>query len=149
MARSQPRNEALYRRAYAREIARGNTETYAKRVASAEARGKSKQQARGHVAQEHRVRAQRAQAAGRLTEADKRWLKAQQKRIGYDRTTEVGRQRWAAAMKAFEGLSPEERFNVKTMQKDREKDTQYAGIYAPMYGDDFTPLYLSSRSGLR
>lgn len=149
MARSQPRNEAVYRAALAREIARGNSQTYARRIASAEARGRTKQQARGHVAQEHRVRAQRAAAAGRLTEADKRWLKAQQKRIGYDRTTEVGRQRWAAAVAAFEALTPDERWGVRVQQNQREKNTDFANIYAPFYGADLTPLYLSSRSGLR
>lgn len=122
---------------------------YRRRVESAERRGLTKQQARGHKPQEHITRAQRAREAGRLTESDKRWLKRQQNRIGYDRTSPEGRQRWAAAVKAFEALTPEERFNVKAMQKDREKNTYYADLYAPMYGAELTPLYLSSRSGLR
>lgn len=124
---------------------------YQARIASYLARhpGATRQEARGKPVHEHIVRAERARAAGKLTEADKRWLKQQQKRIGYERTSEAGRQRWAAAVKAFEALSPEERFNVKAQQQDREKNTFYADLYAPMYGADLTPLYLSSRSGLR
>lgn len=149
MARSRPRNEAVYAASYARERSRGNSEAYSKRIASAEARGISKQRARGHVAREHVVRQQRAVSSGRLTETEKRWLKQQMTRINYTGASEAGKARWAEAVKAFTEMTPEERWQVRVAQQARQKNTGYASVYAPMYGDRLTPMYLSSRSGLR
>ena len=149
MARSRPRNEAVYQAAYARERARGNSEAYSKRIASGEARGISRQRTRGHVEREHVVRAQRAIAAGRLTESDKRWIAQQKARVNYAGASEAGKARFDAAVAEFTASSPEERWAVRVQQMQREKNVQYAIVYPPMYGDVLSPMYLSSRSGLR
>lgn len=51
---------------------------YRKRIISAERKGKSRQQARGHKPKEHIIRAERARAAHKLTEPERavvrRWL---------------------------------------------------------------------------
>lgn len=149
MARSRPRNEAVFEAAYARERSRGNSEAYAKRVASGEARGLSKQRSRGHVEREHILRFQRDIESNRLTQAEKRWLKQQQARINYVGSSEAGKERWAAAVEVFTALTPEERWTVRVAQMQRQKNTNYATIYPPAYGDELSPMYLSSRSGLR
>lgn len=149
MARSRPRNEAVYSAAYARERARGNTEAYAKRIASGEARGQTKQQSRGKPAQEHIRRRERDIAAGRLTQDDKRWIDGQKRRVNYSGASEAGKARMDAAIEAFKAMTPEERWSVRLAQMQRQKNRTYGTIYAPHYGDELSPLYLSSRSGLR
>lgn len=149
MAKRLPRNEAVYEAVYAREKARGVSEAYAKRQASSQARGKTRQQARGHKEHEHRTREQRAQAAGRLTEADKRWLKRQQNRIKVNESSALGRERWARAIAEFAAMSPDQRFEVRREQQERQRSMNYASMYPPHPDNVLSPLYLSSRSGLR
>ena len=125
------------------------TAAYRRRVESAEQRGLSRQAARGHRPQEHRTRETRARETGRLTEAEKRWLKAQQRRINFAGSSEAGKQRWDAAVAAFTAMTPDERWAVRIQQLQRQKNRTYGAIYSPHYGDELSPLYLSSRSGLR
>lgn len=122
---------------------------YRKRIESAERRGLEGTAKRGHKPAEHRTRAERARAEGRLTEADKRWLKRQQNRVKYDETNALGRERWANAVAQFAAMTPEERYKVRVFQRERERSINYASIYAPHPDNVLSPLYLSSRSGLR
>jgi hypothetical protein len=149
MARSRPRDDAIYNAALIRETAKGNSVAYAKRIASAEARGIPRQQARGHVEREHVVRAERARTAGKLTSAEKEWLKRQQARVGFDVASEAGKLRFEGAVKAFTAMTPAERDAVRAEQRQRQKSPSYASFYPPGYGYILSPLYLSSRSGLR
>jgi hypothetical protein len=149
MARSRPRDDAIYNAALIRETAKGNSIAYSKRIASAEARGIPRQRGRGHVEKEHIERAQRDRDAGKLTSAEKEWLKRQAKRVGYDTANQDGRDRFDKAVAEFTAQTPLERDAVRAEQKQRQKSVSYASIYPPGYGMILSPLYLSSRSGLR
>lgn len=125
------------------------SEAYRKRIESAERRGLTGPARRGHGPREHITRAERAREAGRLTEQEKAWLKRQQKRVGYDTASAAGKARWDAAVSAFRDLTPEERDEIREQQRQRQRNTSYASIYGPGYADELSPMYLSSRSGLR
>jgi uncharacterized small protein (DUF1192 family) len=81
MARKLPYNVAEFNR----RIALGQTETHARRMARGYARHQSIAHSRGHhepKGQEHKVRAERAIAAGRLTERERTFARRQGRKAG-------------------------------------------------------------------
>jgi hypothetical protein len=119
--------------------------SYRRRVERGEARGLSKQAARGHKPEEHKTRESRAREQGRLTASDKAWLARQAARID----SSANPQRWEAAVAAFTALSPDERFEIREAQRRRERDRRFALLYGVYPVNELSPLLLSSRSGLR
>jgi hypothetical protein len=107
MARKLPYNVAEYNR----RIALGQTETHARRMARGYARHQSIAHARGHhepKGQEHKVRAERAIAAGRLTERERTFARKQAAKAGIPASEAIAR---------FGKIEPYKRENIISVQR--------------------------------
>lgn len=103
------------------------SDAYRRRVERGEARGLSRQQARGHVQREFATRVERAVAAGRnapLSSQDYRFLRQQEGRTNNEYQTVFGVSvmrrsreiRTSAARELYERLTPEQRSFVRHKQ---------------------------------
>lgn len=124
--------------------ARNFAAEYARRKANGLARGLSLQAARGHVAREHLVRAERRTARGLLTSSELQWLNRQLARTGA-RAGLTAEERRHLAREAFERMTPAERAAIRAEQRKRSR----RGDGAPNdYGmSPMSVLVLARRSG--